>query len=348
MSVKKSLLSGIQQVGIGVKNADEAFDWYRKHLGMDVPVFKDASIAELMLPYTGGEPQKRYAILALNMQGGGGFEIWQYTDRIPQAPKFEVAPGDLGIFGLMMKCKEVAVAHADLKKRGINVSELFEAPDGTKRFTMQDPYGNRITFCNGVSWFSKGKHSNGGASGVQIGVSDMDKSIGFYSKVIGLNQVIYDQTDSFPEFGGKKFRRVLLRPEAPFGGPFSRLLGSPQVELLQLIDEQGRKIYENRFWGDLGFIHVCFDVNDMKALEELCEKMGCPFTVNSGNSFDMGEAAGQFAYTEDPDGALIEFVQTHKLPILKKLNWYLDIRKRDNTKPLPDWMLATMKFSRVK
>jgi catechol 2,3-dioxygenase-like lactoylglutathione lyase family enzyme len=348
MSVKKSLLSGIQQVGIGVKNADEAFDWYRKNLGMDVPVFKDASVAELMLPYTGGKPQKRYAILALNMQGGGGFEIWQYTDRVPQAPTFKVEPGDLGIFGLMLKCQDVSVAHSDCKNRGIEVSDIFDAPDGTMRFTLQDPYGNRITFCNGISWFSKGKHSNGGANGVQIGVSDMDTSIAFYSKVIGLDQVIYDQTDAYSEFGGKKFRRVLLRPAVPLTGPFSRLLGSPQVELLQLIEEKGRKIYENRFWGDLGFIHVCFDVNDMTALEELCSKMGCPFTVNSGNSFDMGEAAGQFAYTEDPDGALIEFVQTHKLPILKKINWYLDIRKRDSSKPLPDWMLATMKFSRVK
>jgi len=348
MSSKGSLLSGIQQVGIGVKNADEAFNWYRKYFGMDVPVFKDASIAELMLLYTGGKPQKRYAILALNMQGGGGFEIWQYTDRVPQAPEFKVQPGDLGIFGLMLKCRDVNVAHAAMLKQGIKISEIYSAPDNTLRFHMNDPYGNRITFCNGVSWFSNGKHSNGGACGVQIGVSDMDKSIAFYSNVLGLNEVIYDSTDTFNEFGEHQFRRVLLRPSKPLTGPFSRLLGMPQVELLQSINRSTKKIYENRFWGDLGYIHVCFDVNNMAALEENCNKSGHPFTVNSGNSFDMGEAAGQFAYTEDPDGTLIEFVQTHKLPILKKLGWYLDLRKRDISKALPDWMLATMKFSRVK
>ena len=43
-----------------------------------------------------------------------------------------------------------------------------------------------------------------------------------------------------------------------------------------------------------------------------------PFTVDVDHSFDMGEAAGSFSYTEDPDGALIEFVETHKIPILKK------------------------------
>ena len=33
-----------------------------------------------------------------------------------------------------------------------------------------------------------------------------------------------------------------------------------------------------------------------------------------------------------PDGTLIEFVETHKVPVLKKLGWYLDLRKRDPKK----------------
>lgn len=343
-----SLLSGIQQVGIGVKDADSAFAWYIKYFGMDVPVFKDASVAELMLKYTGGKSQERYAILALNMQGGGGFEIWQYTGRTPQPAAFEVTPGDLGIFGVMMKCRDVEVAHNQALSGGLKPSVLFKAPDGTLRYHVEDPYGNRFTFCDGVSWFGPGKHSNGGVCGVQIGVSNMEKSIAFYSQILGLDKVVYDTNGLSEEFGGKSGRRVLLRPSADFGGAFSNLLGTPQVELFELEEGSGKKIYENRFWGDLGYIHICFDVNDMQALEKRCADFGSAFTVNSGNSFDMGEAAGQFAYNEDPDGTLIEFVQTHKLPILKKIGWYLDLRKRDHTKPLPNWMLASMKFSRVK
>ncbi len=68
---------------------------------------------------------------------------------------------------------------------------------------------------------------------------------------------------------------------------------------------------------------------------------------HDGNSFDMGEAAGHFSYIEDPDGTLIEFVETHKVPILKKFGWYLDLRKRDPNKSLPDWIIKTLKFSRV-
>lgn len=343
-----SLLSGIQQVGIGVRDAEACFTWYRKMFGMDVPVFKDASSAELMLRYTGGEPRKRYAILALNMQGGGGFEIWQYTERVSVKPEFTIEPGDLGIFGVILKSRDVKKAHAYMQVEGLNPSPLYPDPVQGDRFHVLDPDGNRFTIVPGISWFGETSHPNGGVQGVQIGVSDMNKAIQFYSEVLGFNQVCADQQDVFEDFGGKSGRRVLLRPKQPFGGAFSNLLGAAEVELFQLGNGGGRKIFENRYWGDMGFIHVCFDVNDMPALEQHCAKKGHPFTVNSGNSFDMGEAAGQFAYTEDPDGALIEFVQTHKLPLVKKLRWYLDLRKRKPGKPLPNWMLRTLGWQRVK
>ncbi|HSH51273.1 MAG TPA: hypothetical protein VK982_06085, partial [Bacteroidales bacterium] len=109
-----------------------------------------------------------------------------------------------------------------------------------------------------------------------------------------------------------------------------------------------------RYWGDLGFIHLCYDISGMKALRKDCESKGFPFTVDSSekhnedNSFDMGEAAGHFSYIEDPDGTLIEFVETHKIPIMEKFGWYLNLKKRDRKKPLPNWMIKTLRFSKVK
>ena len=71
----------------------------------------------------------------------------------------------------------------------------------------------------------------------------------------------------------------------------------------------------------------------MDELKSFVKSKGFPFTVDSkksheGNSFDMGEAAGHFSYIEDPDGTLIEFVETHKLPILKKFGLYLDHQEK--------------------
>ena len=46
MSQKKNAtIAGIQQIGIGVRNAKEAFDWYRRHFGMDIPIFEEAAEA---------------------------------------------------------------------------------------------------------------------------------------------------------------------------------------------------------------------------------------------------------------------------------------------------------------
>jgi hypothetical protein len=86
----------------------------------------------------------------------------------------------------------------------------------------------------------------------------------------------------------------------------------------------------------------------MDLLREECKQRGFPFTVDVDHSFDMGEAAGSFSYTEDPDGALIEFVETHKIPILKNLGWYVNLRKRNPEKPLPRWLLHALRFNRAR
>ena len=56
----------------------------------------------------------------------------------------------------------------------------------------------------------------------------------------------------------------------------------------------------------------------------------------------MGEASGRFAYVEDPDGTLVEFVETYRLAILRKLGWFLDLRRRPPEKRLPRWLLASL------
>ena len=133
----EKIISGIQQMGIGIPNVHEAFDFYRRAFGVDVKVFEEAAEAGLMLPYTGNQPQSRHAILAMNLQGGGGFEIWQYVGRTPQPPKFNVKLGDLGIYICKIKSPDVAKAFKDFKAKGLNViSDLETAPNGKPHLTQ--------------------------------------------------------------------------------------------------------------------------------------------------------------------------------------------------------------------
>ncbi|HQQ94381.1 MAG TPA: VOC family protein [Bacteroidia bacterium] len=347
-------ISGIQQVGIGVANVHEAFNWYNRMFGMDIPVFEEAAEANLMLPYTGGQPHKRHAILAINMKGGGGFEIWQYTSRIPQPARFKPQLGDLGLYCAKMKSDNVNASFNDLRARGVKMlGEISSDPLGKKHFFIEDPYGNLFEVCEGDSWFGSGKQHTGGPVGMSIGVSNLQQSIQFYNSILGYDKVLYTGEDSYSDLsvlpgGAVRVKRAILTHSQKRVGPFSRLLGNSVMELVEAVNYTPRKIFENRYWGDLGFIHLCFDIKNMEALKLKCAASGHPFTIDGGSGFEMGEAAGHFTYIEDPDGTLIEFVETKKIPILKKFGWYLDLRKRKAEKPLPDWMLKTMSMNRKK
>lgn len=357
--MKGYVISGIQQIGIGVRNLDEAWRWYISHFGMDCRIFEDEAEARLMLPYTGGQPRKRHALLALNLQSGGGFEIWQYKGREPVNISEQIKIGDLGILACKMKVKNIPETLSKFRKDKVTVPEQHTCdPSGKMTFFIKDPFGNLFQMVEAKDWFMNEKKNTGGSCGLIIGVSDIEKSKPIYSDILGYDEVVYDKTGVFEDFktvpGGETIcRRVLLKRSVKFAGPFSRIFGDSLIELVSIPGNPGQKTYHGRFWGDPGFIHLCYDMQGMDQLKEYCEKKGFPFTVDSklhheGNSFDMGEAAGHFSYIEDPDGTLIEFVETHKIPMIKKLGLFIDLRKRDPNKSLPTWMLKTLKYSRVR
>lgn len=348
------IISGIQQIGIGVLNAKNAFIWYRKILGFDVLLFDDVANATLMKQYTGGEVANRHALLALNLKGGGGIEIWQFKNRNPVPSHSPIQIGDTGIFSVKIKSQNIYNSYAILKSEGVNMlTGITKSPEGTNHFYIQDPYKNIFEIIESTDWFTQSDFHLGGVAGCQIGVTNIEEAKNFYHQILGYDTVVYDVQKQFKDLqqlpgGENSVRRMLIRHSKERIGSFSKLLGFSEIELIQVVDRKAKKIYANRCWGDLGFIHICFDINGMDSLKKRCEEVGYPFTVDSASSFGMGDAAGHFSYVEDSDGTLVEFVETHKIPVLKKLGWYLDLRKRNPQKALPSWMLKALRFNRVK
>ncbi len=357
----KYIISGIQQIGIGVENFSEAWKHYIDVFNMDIRILEDDTVAELMLPYTGGSPQKRHACIALNMQGGGGFEIWQYSERKPKTIDFDINFGDYGVIAAKIKSRNVKQSYEEFsKKKEIQIlGNLSKGIDGNKTFFIKDKYGNifQIIYDNYI--LRDEKRSTGGIVGGIIGVSNIEKSLVVYRDILGYDKVLSDETGNFEDISGlnsgnQKFRRVLLSHSKERKGPFAKMFGQSYIELVQALERKPRKIYEGRYWGDPGFIQICFDVKNIPSLQKKCESLGFPFTVdssvnpNNSETFDMGEAAGQFTYIEDPDGTLIELVEAHKIPLMKKFGIYLNLKKRNPEKSLPMWMLKALRFGRVK
>lgn len=351
------IICGIQQMGIGVPNVPVIWKWYREHFGVDVRIFEEAAEAPLMTRYTGDTVHARTATLALSMEGGGGFEIWQFTSRSTEKPSFTVQLGDYGLFACRIKSKNVQETYQFMVAKGADLlCAPQKLPNGQEHFLLRDPNGNIFDIVEGGGWFmdTRFEGKTGGVAGAMIGVSSIEKALPLYKDILGYSTIEYDYTEVSPAFekipgGTNKVRRVLLSHKELRKGPFAKLLGPTQIELIETPDRtDARSIFENRFWGDWGFIHLCFDIQGMDALQAECEAKGFPFTVDSGKTFDMGEAGGRFSYIEDPDGTWIEFVETHKVPVMKKLGWYIHLRNKKPGAFLPNWMLRAMRFNRVK
>jgi catechol 2,3-dioxygenase-like lactoylglutathione lyase family enzyme len=339
-----SHLSGIQQIGIGVANAEQAMYLYKELFGLDVLIFDDQAEAHLMTQYTGKEIHSRRAILTMNLQGGGGFEIWQFKERNPLL-NLNNYYGAIGIFAAIIKSKDINKSWNRFNNRNdIKISDLEKDSYGQTYFWLTDSLKNNFKISEFNHWFQDLKKDTGGVVGSVIGVSDMEQSVAFYQNVLGLNTVIYDQTFSQ---NGEQFRKVGLLKKAIGQGAFDALLGDVFIELVQA-EKPAKKIFQDRFWGDCGFIHLCFDVVCMDSLKENARKHGFNFSVDSENSFGMDNAAGRFCYIEDPDGTLIELVETHKVPIFKKLGLHLNLKGRKKGKPLPNFLIKLLALSKVK
>ena len=350
------IICGIQQMGIGVPNVQEIWKWYRQNFGINIKVFEEAAEAPLMINYTGGKVQARTATLALSMEGGGGFEIWQFTSRATEKAKSPINLGDYGFYACKIKSRNIEKSYAFFSQNKVEIiSEITQNNLGKKSFFIKDPNGNLFQIVEGRGFFKDTKHPSycGGVAGTIIGVSDIDQSLKLYKDILGYSIIELDETGSIENFNAlsreeKLVRRIILVHPEQRKGPFAKLLGPTEIELVQASDPTGhKKIFENRFWGDWGFIHLCFDIQGMDALKEECEASHFPFTVDSADTFDMGEAGGRFSYIEDPDGTLIEFVETHKVPILKKLGWYINLKNKKQGKHLPNFILHAMGLNKV-
>jgi catechol 2,3-dioxygenase-like lactoylglutathione lyase family enzyme len=263
-------------------------------------------------------------------------------------------PGDLGICWVCLKTRDPEAAFECLSRGDVRpLDTIVRDPCGNSSFFVRDPGGNHLRIVPGSGWFARSAAPTGGVSGCAIGVSDIDRARAFYDHAFGYDRVIYDERGTFADLaclpgGHERLRRLMLsRSQAPRGA-FADWLGPSQVELVQSLWRTPRGSYAGRHWGDHGFMHLCFEVCGMDGWKERLAHLGFHFTVDSADSFDMGGDLGRFAYVEDPDGTLVELEETHRIGIVKRWGWSLDLRRRPPRKPLPRWMLGMMRFNRVR
>jgi catechol 2,3-dioxygenase-like lactoylglutathione lyase family enzyme len=350
------VVQGIQHLGIGVSNHEASWKWYRKFFGMNIPLFNAEANAPLMMIYTKGENINKRAAMVVNLKGGAAMEIVQPTSFEPTQADQKFELGDLGIFIGKYKTPDLKVALEFFKSNGQKIiSEGVKTPHGKETFFVLDPDGLILQVLESDEWYTGYNHPLGGNTGCTIACSDIDAARKLYSDILCYDKPIYDKKGVFEDWkdlpgGNREFRRVLLGRSKPNKGGFNKLSGTTHIELVQdLTDRKKTKMYEGRMWGDIGFVHLGFDVRNMTDLGEKLNEAGFGFTCDTKDVLSMGDSTRvHCTYIEDPDGTLIELIEVYKIPILEKLGIYLNVEKRDPDKPLPDAMLKSLKFMRKK
>lgn len=347
-------INGFQHIGVAVRDMDLSLKFYRKYLGLDIPFFDSVAPADLMLPYTRNEVIIKRASMIMNLMGGCAMEVIQASSFEPKAASFQIELGDLGIFITQVKCPDVEAMHTYCTSQNdIRVGSLRKRFDGSATFFVQDPDGNNFQYVAGEGWYTKPKHRSGGVTACTIGVRDIGEARTLYSSILGYDKVVHESRGVVPEFEGmpgadRNFHRVVLGQSALPGGGFAKVTGETYIELVQDLDRAPKRIFEGRIWADLGFVHLGLDVRGMEALGESLKQQNFGFTCDSRSALDMGNTKVHCTYIEDLDGTWIELIEVHKVPIIEKWGLFLDVAKRDPNKPLPDFMLKALRFSRIK
>ena len=202
--------------------------------------------------------------------------------------------GDLGILVGFIKAPDIQKAHVFFKDNGANIiSEIVKTPYGWDTFYVKDLNGLTFQLIPANDFYTSHSHVTGGTAGCSTGVSDMEKALQFYA-LLGYDEVVFDEIGIFQDWvnlpgGTREFRRVLLSQENPSGGGFSKLAGKSYIELVQDTSERKPlKIYEDRLWGDIGFVHLGFDVRNMMALGKKLKESGHGFTCDTKDVLSMG------------------------------------------------------------
>ncbi|KPJ89415.1 MAG: hypothetical protein AMS17_02050 [Spirochaetes bacterium DG_61] len=321
------MINGIQHVGIGVRDGQRSFAFYKNALDFTVLISKHSGKCPGVLPII-GKDEDRDVIIPLNPYGGALIEIFQYTSKepVPIPPEVDFSYNGFLFFGLKVKNIEKSLDIIERHGGQIITNSCEFSPLKNLRWktaTFRDLdgiYGVLIEYPGSNVGYGNGRPRIGGIEYVAIGVSNLNQSVEFYSKVLGYDDVLYNYEGASPEwdemFGrGKQTKRALLRKSTRSQSQFRHFLRGGMIELIQVEDNKGRHNFEGRNWGDIGFMELSFDVSNIYATLEAVSKMGAKIIVPPYRQ-DMGMGTdATFAYIVDPDGSKLEFTDISKLPV---------------------------------
>lgn len=132
-------------------------------------------------------------------------------------------------------------------------------------------------------------------------VRDLEKSIRFYTEVMGLRVVVNTERT------GEYAERLLGFPGAHVKVAILDLGDGHALDLVQYISPSSREPHVER--NDLGAAHLAFLVDNIEGFYEETSKKGLKYVNPPVPLYQGGRMVRKGCYAQDPDGNWLEFVE---------------------------------------
>lgn len=137
-------------------------------------------------------------------------------------------------------------------------------------------------------------------------VSDFDRSLDFYTRVLGLKVAVET------EINDDEFSRGVGIPGTKVRAAFLEVPNSSTtVEMFQYLSADSKPIPKDMLPSDIGVGHICFTVDDIDEAYTNLSAQGVEFKSTPVTISKDHPHAGniRFCYFYDPDGTLLEIIQ---------------------------------------
>jgi catechol 2,3-dioxygenase-like lactoylglutathione lyase family enzyme len=311
-----TVFRGVDHIGIGVGDVDEAIAFYGRHVGFDDVRFDWSGAVPGLEAVAGRTPQARIAMLASSAAtpvGPGRIKLVQVLDGDgPPAPPAGQAWGEVGVCEVCLHVRGVEGVHRSLVAAGCEelmppMSAAVVPHDVSLDISyVADPWGTKIEMIEWTGlWRSlPGEPRAEGVNHVAFGVADMARTRAFYER-LGFTQLLFESTEFFD-------------PMAPWYRPPWYAEQLPAQHMTMPMPSQGAAIepvvldppgHDCRGeWGHLGPMEFAIGVSNLDAAVAELERRGVE-VHGEPQSVDVGGGQWRYVYFAEPDGNYVSLVE---------------------------------------
>ena len=311
-----SVFRGVDHIGIGVGDMDEAIAFYGRHVGFDDVRFDWVGEVPGLQAIAGRTPLARIAMLASGTAtpvGPGRIKLVQVLDGDgPPATPEGQAWGEVGVCEVCLHVRGVEGVHASLVTAGCEelmppMSAAVVPHDVALDISyVADPWGTKIEL---IEWRGLWRSLPGparpeGVNHVAFGVTDMSRTRVFYER-LGFTELLFESTEFFdpmapwykaPWYSDELPAQHMTMPMSPQGAAIEPVVLDPPGH-----DCRGE-------WGHLGPMELAIGVSNLEQGIAALRRQGVEL-LGEPQALDVGSGEWRYAYFAEPDGNYVSLVE---------------------------------------